>query len=66
MSNVDYSMPLDESNESFSFKLSNKIEEKVNKYEIESMKLKLKELEKRILTLEKNQENQKNGNPKKI
>ena len=66
MSNVDYSMPLDESNESFSFKLSNKIEEKVKKYQFESMKLKLKELEKRILTLEKKQENRENGNPKKI
>ena len=64
MSNADYSMPLDESNESFSFKLSNKIEEKVKKYEFENMKLKLKELENRILTLEKKQENQENESSK--
>ena len=66
MSKVDYSMPLDEPNESFSFRLSNKIEEKVKLYEFENMKLKLKELEKRILTLEKKQENQENESSQKF
>ena len=64
MSKVDYSMPLDEPNESFSFRLSNKIEEKVKRYEFENVKLKLKELENRILTLEKKQENQENESSK--